>query len=134
MQKQIPSNILTFLLLSHLAENPSYGYRMLKALETRSRGHWELSYGTVYGALARMESQGLIEKCPETDSTRKYHRITEAGTDYLQKQQHELSGMADQTREMILGFLNVYQSLYGEEKLQALVKCIAKEFSGKREE
>jgi PadR family transcriptional regulator PadR len=129
MQKQIPTNILTFLLLSHLAENPSYGYRMLKSLENRSNGHWELSYGTVYGALSRMETQGLIEKCPDTGSNRKYHRITGRGREYLEEQERELSGMADQTREMILGFLNVYRSLYGGEKLQSLVDSIRREFS-----
>ncbi len=133
MQKQIPSNILTYLLLSHLAENPSYGYRMLKALERRSNGHWDISYGTVYGALSRMESRGVIEKCPNDSSTRKYYQITGQGRAYLQEQEHEMSGMADQAREMILGFLNVYRSLYGEEKLQALAESIRREFSDKKE-
>jgi DNA-binding PadR family transcriptional regulator len=71
------------LVLTSLAEGPKHGYAITQDVEELSGV--ALGPGTLYGALARLEGQGLIEALPEEDRRRPY-RITAAGSDALQSQ------------------------------------------------
>src|SRR5262245_35221689 len=48
------------LLLALLAEQPMYGYQLVKELERRSQGYFQFREGTLYPALHRLEKDGLI--------------------------------------------------------------------------
>ena len=71
------------LVLTSLAEGPKHGYAITQDVEEMSGV--TLGPGTLYGALARLEGQGLIEAMPEEDRRRPY-RITPAGSTALRAQ------------------------------------------------
>lgn len=73
----------SLLILASLAGGAKHGYAMMDDIE-----HFaglRLGPGTLYGALARLETQGLIEPLPAQDRRRPY-RLTGAGIAYLQEQ------------------------------------------------
>ncbi len=69
------------LILSSLAGGPKHGYAIEKDVEQFSGVR--LEPGTLYGALARLESHGWIEPLPAEDRRRPY-RLTGLGARVLQ--------------------------------------------------
>jgi PadR family transcriptional regulator PadR len=71
-------------ILHHASRAPVYGSWMLQELERH--GH-ELSYGTLYPALHKMEEEGLLsrEDRVEKGRVRKYYTATEKGLDELDR-------------------------------------------------
>lgn len=72
--------VLTLLLLCLLGEQEDYGYSVVVRL--RDAGFDGLNEGTVYPALARLESAGLLEASlvrSTSGPARKYYRLTPAG-------------------------------------------------------
>ena len=68
------------LILSSLADGPKHGYALTKDVE--SFAGVRLAPGTLYEALARLESQGMIEALEAEDRRRPY-RLTAAGATAL---------------------------------------------------
>jgi len=68
------------LILSSLAGGPKHGYAIEKDVEQFSGVR--LEPGTLYGALARLESHGWIEPLPAEDRRRPY-RLTGLGAQVL---------------------------------------------------
>jgi DNA-binding PadR family transcriptional regulator len=68
------------LILSSLAEGQKHGYALTKDIE-RFAGV-RLAPGTLYEALSRLESQGLIESV-ESDDRRRPYRLTAVGAEAL---------------------------------------------------
>jgi DNA-binding PadR family transcriptional regulator len=58
------------LILSSLADGPKHGYGIMSDIETLTG--LRLGPGTLYGALARLESSGLIKSLPAEDRRRPY--------------------------------------------------------------
>ncbi len=79
--RKLGSADLQLLLLALLAEKPSHGYELIKALEERSSGYYAPSPGMVYPALTYLEELGHASVEPE--GTRKLYRATEAGLKHL---------------------------------------------------
>jgi len=80
------------LILSSLAEGTKHGYALIKDI-----GHFagvELGPGTLYGALQRLEAQGLIEAQPSEDRRRPY-RLTARGAAALREQLARQRQVAD---------------------------------------
>ena len=68
------------LILSSLADGPKHGYALTKDVEEFAGVR--LAPGTLYEALARLESQGMIEALDPEDRRRPY-RLTAAGATAL---------------------------------------------------
>ena len=68
------------LILSSLAGGPKHGYAIEKDVEQFSAV--KLEPGTLYGALARLESRGWIEPLPAEERRRPY-RLTALGATVL---------------------------------------------------
>jgi DNA-binding PadR family transcriptional regulator len=68
------------LILSSLADGTKHGYALTKDIE--SFAGVRISPGTLYEALARLESQGLIAAV-ESDDRRRPYRLTAAGATAL---------------------------------------------------
>ncbi|MGD0983817.1 MAG: helix-turn-helix transcriptional regulator [Acidimicrobiales bacterium] len=64
------------LILTSLADGPKHGYALI--LDIKEFAGSQLGPGTLYGALDRLESLGLIEALPADDRRHPY-RITSAG-------------------------------------------------------
>jgi PadR family transcriptional regulator PadR len=65
-----------------------YGYQIVKELQARSEGYFELEQGTLYPALHRLEKDGLVEsnwEVVEDGPSRKYYYITDKGYVELNK-------------------------------------------------
>ena len=79
------------LILSSLAEGPKHGYGMMSDIETMVGVR--LGPGTLYGALARLESYGLIQAMPAEERRRPY-KITAKGVAALREQLKLLQRLA----------------------------------------
>jgi PadR family transcriptional regulator PadR len=70
------------MVLRLLADEPMYGYQMVKELQARSEGYFEMEQGTLYPALHRLERDGLVRtewQFAGEGTPRKYYFITDAG-------------------------------------------------------
>ena len=75
-------------ILLSLAEGERHGYRVMLEARERTGGRVAMGAGTLYGALRRLHTRGLIEESdrrrePDDDGRRRYYRITEAGVGTL---------------------------------------------------
>lgn len=80
------------LVLSSLAGGDKHGYAMVSDIEEMAGVH--LGPGTLYGALARLEEQGLIEALP-SEGRRRPYRITAAGSRILHEQLRTIATVAE---------------------------------------
>lgn len=72
----------TVLILTSLAAAPKHGYALLQDIEAFAGVR--LGPGTLYGAISRLESRGLIEAVG-ADSRRRPYRITATGLGALRE-------------------------------------------------
>lgn len=85
------------LLLSLLQKQPMYGYQIIKELDKKSQGYFRFREGTLYPALHRLESEGLILGVWESHSSgkkRRYYSLTEKGLEWLEAKVLEWQGFA----------------------------------------
>jgi DNA-binding PadR family transcriptional regulator len=76
----------TFLILTALSEDRLHGYGVIRSVLSLSDGRVRLRPGTVYGALDRLESKGLVTADGveiEGGRRRRYFRITVIGHEAL---------------------------------------------------
>lgn len=78
---------LNLLILSLLHSGPHYGLQVAKEINALIDGDGLLSYGSLYPALHRLESQGLIQgtdgPSPEGARPIRQYALTEAGRAHL---------------------------------------------------
>ena len=88
----------TYFVLAALLDGPLHGYAIAQRGQELSGGRVRLSAGTLYGALERLEAQGLVEQDAEEvvgGRRRRYHRITRAGADALAEEAKRLRAAAE---------------------------------------
>lgn len=76
---------LRWVILKLIAEKPSHGYEIIKAIEDRLGGAYAPSPGTVYPTLTLLEELGYIA-ITETDGPRKLYTVTAAGLAALEEE------------------------------------------------
>lgn len=76
------SGQLRLVILQLIAEKPSYGYEIMKAIEERLSGGYAPSPGVVYPTLTLLEEEGLAA-VTSSESNKKMYAATEAGREYL---------------------------------------------------
>jgi DNA-binding PadR family transcriptional regulator len=89
---------LRLVLLTLLAERPSHGYELIKALEDRSGGFYSPSPGMVYPALTWLEEVGYTSVSAE--GAKKLYTITDAGRAYLAEHQDAATAILDQLEQI----------------------------------
>lgn len=57
MFKRRPQGFVALMILESMEDGPTYGYEILQRAKEISAGHRDPSYGTIYGALERMEKR-----------------------------------------------------------------------------
>lgn len=80
------------LVLTSLASGAKHGYALAKDVEEFSGV--TMSPGTLYGAIARLEEQGLIEPLAG-DERRRPYRLTASGATALREATREMRRLAD---------------------------------------
>ncbi|MBW8880931.1 MAG: PadR family transcriptional regulator [Asticcacaulis sp.] len=73
---------LRLVLLKLIAEKPSHGYELIKAIEERFNGAYSPSPGVIYPTLSWLEDEGFATVATGDDG-RKSYTITEAGQSFL---------------------------------------------------
>jgi len=79
------------LVLTSLANGPKHGHAMLHDIEFLCGAR--LGPGTLYGAISRLESQGLIERLP-AEERRQPYRITVSGAKVLRTHLNKMRRIA----------------------------------------
>src|SRR5215471_7378026 len=81
----LPLPPATFHILMALADEDRHGYAIIQDIAVRTDGELQMSAGTLYRSIQRMQEQGLIiepreRPAPENDDERRrYYRITPFG-------------------------------------------------------
>jgi DNA-binding PadR family transcriptional regulator len=92
--RRLASGDLQLLLLALLAEKPSHGYELIKAIEERSSGFYVPSPGMVYPALTWLEEMDYAAVA--ADGSKKLYSITDAGREFLKEHQEAVDAMLGQ--------------------------------------
>ena len=74
---------LRFVLLQLVADKPSHGYELIKAIEERLGGTYAPSPGIVYPTLTMLEELGCVSIDAADSGGRKRYSITDAGREFL---------------------------------------------------
>src|ERR1700722_474451 len=95
---------LPTLILEALIQEPSHGYRIAQRIKERSQGVLDFKEGTLYPALHKLESEGMVESYDSLEKGRlpRYYRITEAGHGTLSEDRAQWQAVSRAVR-MILG-------------------------------
>jgi PadR family transcriptional regulator, regulatory protein PadR len=82
---------LELLLLAVLEDGPAHGYVIIEKLRARSAGAFDLPEGTVYPALHRLETDGMLhsEWTADTARRRRVYSLTSKGQQALAQRQRE---------------------------------------------
>ena len=87
LQRELRRGTLELLLLRLLADEPTYGYQLVKRLRSRGGSGFEVQEGTLYPILYRLEEAGwIVPEWTRPDATagarhmpRKVYRLSKAG-------------------------------------------------------
>src|ERR1700749_1200129 len=83
-ERHFDNGELRFVILQLIADKPSYGYEIIKAIEERLAGGYTPSPGVVYPTLTMLEEEGYAT-VTSTEGNKKLHAVTEAGKAYLEE-------------------------------------------------
>lgn len=89
--RKLSSDDLQLLLLALIAEQPSHGYELIKALEVRSNGFYVPSPGMMYPALACMEDLGHVTI--QLEGNRKRYALSDEGRTHLEANRERIDLM-----------------------------------------
>jgi DNA-binding PadR family transcriptional regulator len=95
---------LEFLLLASLAETEGHGYALIERLRLKSDGALQLGEGSVYPALHRLESAGLVASRWDRASGRRkrVYRLTAVGRKRLGQQRRDWDALV-KTVGLVIG-------------------------------
>ena len=97
IDRELRRGSLELVVLHLLAPGEAYGYEIVSKLTAETDGALEVTDGTLYPVLYRLERAGLVAvrwETPERGVPRKYYRLTEAGREELVRLTHEWSTFA----------------------------------------
>jgi DNA-binding PadR family transcriptional regulator len=92
---------------------PSHGYELIKALETRSNGFYSPSPGMVYPALTYLEELGYVTV--QLEGNRKRYELADAGRDYLAANRERVELMLAKLIHIARKMDSVRRAFAGEE-------------------
>ncbi len=94
------------MILRLLVEKSMYGYQIVKELQIRSEGYFDLEQGTLYPALHRLEKDELVRsewQVVEDGPSRKYYHITDKGRTALEKSARQWSDFSRHLLKLLDG-------------------------------
>ncbi|OLL28387.1 PadR family transcriptional regulator [Burkholderia sp. SRS-W-2-2016] len=111
--RKFSSDDLQLMLLSLLDAQPSHGYELIKALETRSNGFYTPSPGMVYPALTYLEELGYVSV--QLEGNRKRYALSDAGREYLNANRERVDLMFARLTHIARKMDSVRRAFAGEE-------------------
>ncbi|WP_240377450.1 PadR family transcriptional regulator [Bacillus piscicola] len=105
MDKEMMKGSIDVLLLSLIAKKDLYGYEMTKKLKELSEDTYDMSEGTLYSALKRMERKGWIWSywSEPAGGRRKYYSLTETGDKELGRKRKEWATLNELMKRVFEG-------------------------------
>ena len=97
IERELKRGSLELIVLHLLAPGEAYGYEIVSKLTAETNGALEVSDGTLYPVLYRLERAAFVEvrwETPPRGVPRKYYRLTGAGRDELASLTHEWTTFA----------------------------------------
>ena len=113
--RKFSSDDLQLLLLALLDAQPSHGYELIKALETRSNGFYSPSPGMVYPALTYLEEIGFVTV--QLEGNRKRYELADAGRQHLADNRERAEMMLAKLNHIARKMDSVRRAFAGEEPL-----------------
>jgi DNA-binding PadR family transcriptional regulator len=97
-----------FLIILSLSPEPAYGYRIMQLINDVFRTDTRIGPGTLYRALQRLASNGLIEEAGDAlgedeDERRKLYRLTARGHEVARKELQRLETLTRLARARLGG-------------------------------
>src|SRR3990170_124170 len=95
---------LELIVLHLLSLGEAYGYEIVTAVTERTRGGLEVTDGTLYPVLYRLERGGFVAvrwETPQRGVPRKYYRLTKAGQAELALLTHEWNTFASAMAQLL---------------------------------
>lgn len=107
MDQEMMKGSIDLILLSLIAQRNMYGYEIVKVLKKVSDDTYEMSEGTLYSALKRLEKRRWVESYwQEADGgRRKYYRLTDEGNDALESKRENWKWMNGLVRKSSEGLI-----------------------------
>lgn len=101
-EKFLPLTHTTYFILVSLI-TPMHGYGIMQKVEEMSDGEVKLGPGTLYGALSKLEKQGVIRKTEEVDEERrKYYVLTDLGQHVVKLELQRLKNLVAATEKQVI--------------------------------
>ena len=100
----LPLPPATFHILMAVADEDRHGYGIIQDIAARTSGELQMSAGTLYRSIQRMQEQGLIVETrerpapEEDDERRRYYRITPFGLTVARAEARRLMQMVKLAR------------------------------------
>jgi DNA-binding PadR family transcriptional regulator len=104
---------LQLVILALLAETPSHGYELIKAVEERSGGFYLPSPGVIYPALTYLEEIGYVTV--EAEGAKKRYHITDSGRQHLEQNRATVDAMLSELERIGRKMEHVRRVFAGEE-------------------
>jgi DNA-binding PadR family transcriptional regulator len=82
-ERLFDSGELKLVILKLLAEQPSYGYQLIKAMEERLAGGYTPSAGVIYPTLTLLEEEGLASSSL-SEGNKKVYSLTDEGRQFVE--------------------------------------------------
>jgi PadR family transcriptional regulator PadR len=92
IERELKRGSLELIVLHLLASGEAYGYEIVSKLTAETNGALEVTDGTLYPVLYRLERAGSVTvrwETPERGVPRKYYRLTDAGREELARLTYE---------------------------------------------
>jgi PadR family transcriptional regulator PadR len=97
IERELKRGSLELIVLHLLSPGEAYGYEIVSKLTEQTNGSLEVTDGTLYPVLYRLERAGYVEvrwETPERGVPRKYYRLTEHGREELVRLREEWTTFA----------------------------------------
>lgn len=99
-EKYLPLTHTTYYILISLA-TPLHGYGIMQKVEEMSKGEVKLGPGTLYGALSKLEKQGLTVKTEEDEERRKCYVLTNLGKQVVKLEWERLMTLVEVSKYIV---------------------------------
>ncbi len=104
LKQQLKKGSTSLLVLSILQQEPMYGYQIMRELEERSQGYFNLTAASLYPVLHKLEADALVSgswQPGDGNRRRKYYSLTHKGQNMLNDQASEWQTFANHLLALI---------------------------------
>lgn len=104
IERELKRGSLELIVLHLLSIGEAYGYEIVTTLTERTNGSLEVTDGTLYPVLYRLERAGFVAvrwETPQRGVPRKYYRLTDAGEAELARLTHEWNTFAGAMAQLL---------------------------------